>query len=392
MSGNKNLQYMEISKIGTVISGSTPKTKVKEFWDGNITWLTPLDLKNGRKYIFNGARRITEKAIKSTSLKLVPKGTVLLTSRAPIGKIAIAGKELCTNQGFKNIICSEQVNNEYLYYYLRSKTEFLNNLGRGATFKEISKKIVESIIIPLPPLETQKKIADILDNIQKFITLRKKQIEKWDEFVKGVFLEMFGDPVRNNKGWTTNLIMNCVKPVKKKNMKNYPNEKIRYIDISSIDNVRNKITGYIKHTGETAPSRAQQIVNYGDILISTVRPNLKNVALIEYDYDNLIASTGFCVLRTNESINNRFLFQLVKLDSFTNILIKITTGANYPAVKNSDIYNQHIILPPLDLQNKFAALVEKTEKQKELMEKSLSAMETLFNGIAQKAFRGELFN
>src|SRR5690554_428509 len=201
MSGNKNLQYMEISKIGTVISGSTPKTKVKEFWDGNITWLTPLDLKNGRKYIFNGARRITEKAIKSTSLKLVPKGTVLLTSRAPIGKIAIAGKELCTNQGFKNIICSEQVNNEYLYYYLRSKTEFLNNLGRGATFKEISKKIVESIIIPLPPLETQKKIADILDNIQKFITLRKKQIEKWDEFVKGVFLEMFGDPVRNTKSW-----------------------------------------------------------------------------------------------------------------------------------------------------------------------------------------------
>jgi len=382
---------IQLKDVCAFVSGGTPSKEINIYYEGDIPWITSADI-NGA-FVSNARSYITDEAIKKSATKLVKKGTVLFVTRTGVGKVAIAGMDLCFSQDITAVIPDEsKLDKYYLMYFLRSKKNHFSYFQRGATIKGITREIIERLLIPLPSLETQRKIADLLDNIQRFIALRKEQIEKWDEFVKGVFLEMFGDPIKNEKGWTTNSIMNCVKPVKKKNMKNYPNKKLRYIDISSIDNVRNKITGYIEHTGETAPSRAQQIVNYGDILISTVRPNLKNVALIEYDYDNLIASTGFCVLRTNESINNWFLFQLVKLDSFTNILIKITTGANYPAVKNSDIYNQHIILPPFDLQNKFAALVEKTEKQKELMEESLSAMETLFNGIAQKAFRGELFN
>ena len=196
------MKLMKIKEFAEVVSGSTPKTNIDEYWNGEYIWITPAEIDNSSKYIYDSERKITEAGVKSCSLKLLKKNTVILTSRAPIGKVALAGNDLYCNQGFKNLVCDESIiYPKYIYYWLISKKEYLNSLGRGATFKEISKKIVEEIQVPVLSIDDQKRMAQILDKSQDLIDKRKEQIELLDELVKSRFIEMFGDPVTNPKGW-----------------------------------------------------------------------------------------------------------------------------------------------------------------------------------------------
>ena len=187
----------KLGDVCTIVSGTTPKSSCPEYWDGNINWVTPAELNDDSDVIYESQRKITEQAVRDSSLKPFPAGTVLLSSRAPIGKVAIAGVEMYCNQGFKNLICSNRIYNRYLYHFLKNSTEYLNSLGRGATFKEVSKSIVENIEIPLPPLDEQRCIAAVLDKVSDLITKRREQLDKLDELVKARFVEMFGDNYTN---------------------------------------------------------------------------------------------------------------------------------------------------------------------------------------------------
>jgi len=163
----------KLGDICEIVSGSTPKTSVKEYWDGDIKWITPAELTDDSYIIDDTARKLTELGVKKTGLTPFPAGTVILSSRAPIGKVAIAGCEMYCNQGFKNLICSDKINNKYLYWFLKGNTAFLNSLGRGATFKEISKGIVGNIEINVPDVADQEKAVVNLEKLSEIIKLRK---------------------------------------------------------------------------------------------------------------------------------------------------------------------------------------------------------------------------
>jgi len=158
---------LQISDIGKVVSGATPKTANEDYWDGDNLWITPAELSEESFIIFDSVRKITEDGVKSCAVNLLPVGTVILSSRAPIGKVAIAGVPMYCNQGFKNIIPNEKVNSIYLYELLSMETEYLNSLGRGATFKEISKQIVENIKVKVPPIELQEQFANFVKQVDK---------------------------------------------------------------------------------------------------------------------------------------------------------------------------------------------------------------------------------
>lgn len=175
---------VKLGEICTIVSGTTPKSNNPQYWDGDINWVTPAELTKDIDTIYESQRKITQLALVESGLKTFPSGTVLLSSRAPIGKVAIAGTEMCCNQGFKNLICSEKIYNRYLFYFLKSKVDYLNALGRGATFKEISKSIVENIEIELPTYDKQYKISLYLDKISDLILARNKQLEMLDKLVK----------------------------------------------------------------------------------------------------------------------------------------------------------------------------------------------------------------
>lgn len=159
--------WVAIVDIGKVVGGSTPKTGVAEYWDGEYRWLSPAELDQDSGVIYDSVRKISKAGVESCALQELPVGTVILSSRAPIGKVAIAGNTFYCNQGFKNIICNERILPRYLYSLLLFNTGYLNSLGRGATFKEISKSIVESIKIPVPSLESQNEFAHFCEQLDK---------------------------------------------------------------------------------------------------------------------------------------------------------------------------------------------------------------------------------
>ncbi len=167
MKDDDRFPLLPIAEIGKVISGATPKIEINEYWGGENLWITPAELSGKSFIIYDSARKITKEGVRSCALNLLPTGTVILSSRAPIGKVAIAGVPMYCNQGFKNIIPNERINSIYLYELLGMETDYLNSLGRGATFKDISKQIVENIKIKVPPIELQEKFADFVRKIDK---------------------------------------------------------------------------------------------------------------------------------------------------------------------------------------------------------------------------------
>lgn len=157
----------KLKDLGEIVGGSTPSTKDASNYGGDISWITPKDLTELKgRYIEKGARNITEKGYKSTSTKMLPIHSVLFSSRAPIGYVAINTKEVCTNQGFKSIIPNEKTNYMFLYYLLKYHKSYIDSLGSGTTFKEVSGNVMKNIEVSVPnQLSDQIKIAKILSII-----------------------------------------------------------------------------------------------------------------------------------------------------------------------------------------------------------------------------------
>ena len=184
--------WVTIKEIGTVVGGATPKTDHDEYWGGSHRWITPAELDADSVYIYDSVRKLTKAGVESCSLQEMPVGTVILSSRAPIGKVAIAGNTFYCNQGFKNIICKEGITPRYLYTVLLLNVEYLNSLGRGATFKEISKGIVESIRIPVPSMDLQQQFAAFVEQVDKSKFEIQKSIEKLEILKKSLMQKYFG--------------------------------------------------------------------------------------------------------------------------------------------------------------------------------------------------------
>lgn len=185
--------WLPLSEISTIYTGTTPSTKEKENWDGKIPWITPAELSEDSFFVFDSERKITEKGLKSKSLSLMPKNTVLLSTRAPIGKVAIAGIEMCCNQGFKNFHCNNTILNPiYLYTLLKNNNEYLNSLGTGTTFKEISKTNVSKIKVPVANISLQNEFADFVKLIDKSKFIVQKQIDDLQELLDSKMDEYFG--------------------------------------------------------------------------------------------------------------------------------------------------------------------------------------------------------
>ncbi|MGJ0455509.1 restriction endonuclease subunit S [Aliarcobacter cryaerophilus] len=280
---------------------------------------------------------------------------------------------------------------KYLIHYLNSniiKQKFLFD-SNGGTQKFVSLKYLRNLPIPIPQLQQQEKIIKVLDLSSNLIEKQKELLKNYDLFLKSKFIEMFGNPIKNTMKWETAQIKEVIVKVKNDNPLKQPQKKYIYIDIGSINDK------YIKHynciLGENAPSRAKQITIYNDVLVSTVRPNLNAVAIVKSKYESILSSTGFCVLRTNnKNITPYYLFEIVKHKDFIQSLMNVAKGASYPAVSNNDILNLKISIPPLELQNKFASIVERIEIIKEKENQKLKQLEDLHNSLMQKAFKGEI--
>ena len=149
-----------------IVSGATPRTNRPEYWSGDIPWATPKDLSALDGWSLDHTERtLTDEGLASCSATMMPEQSVLLSSRAPIGLVAIAGVPMCANQGFKSLVCGSDIDSWYLFGWCKLRKTFLQSLGRGATFKEISKRIVESVELPLPPMQKQRRFRETLESL-----------------------------------------------------------------------------------------------------------------------------------------------------------------------------------------------------------------------------------
>ena len=388
----------KIKDIGEVVSGTTPSTNNESYWNGNIKWITPAELIDGHNwYLYDTNRKITEKAFKDCNLRMLPRGTILLTSRAPIGKVAIVGEEMCTNQGFKSIICNPNyVNSEYLYFWLLSKKDYLNHLGRGATFKEISKSIVENIEVPLPSLEIQNKIVEILKKALNLIDKRKAQIEALDQLTQSVFLEMFGDPKLNKKNWKKQKLNDvCLRKGEYGSGSSaipYDSGKPRYIRITDI-----RDDGSL-NDDIVAPSNPDDYEKYrlneGDILFARSGATVGKTYL-HSEKNGYCIFAGYLIRFVPDisKINPKFLFHFTRTQYYKQWVMSKQNTVAQPNI-NAKQYGEElfIICPPLELQNRFAKIVEEIEAEKELLQKSMVELQNNFNSLMQRVFKGELFN
>jgi type I restriction enzyme S subunit len=184
-----------LGEVANIVSGATPKTGVDEYWGGDVPWATPADLsKLDTPYISTTPRTLTLAGLRSCATTVLPAGSVLLSSRAPIGHVAINTVPMATNQGFKSLVPTASLDAKYLYHWLKSKTAYLQSLGNGATFKELSRKTTERIEMPLPPLPEQRRIAAILDHADALRAKRRQVLAHLDALTQSIFHDMFGDP------------------------------------------------------------------------------------------------------------------------------------------------------------------------------------------------------
>ena len=383
-------EYKKLGEVCEVVSGSTPKTNVPEYWGEGHYWVTPAELNDTIVYIDKTERQITDEALTKTKLRLLPVGTVLLSSRAPIGKVAITKTEMYCNQGFKNCICSDSIYNKYLFYFLRLKKEYLNSLGRGATFKEISKSIVESITIPLPPKSAQLAIVSELDKINELIRLKKEQLKDYDNLAQSIFYEMFGDPVENEKGWEVKKLGEvCVKITDGDHMPPPKSESgIPFLTISDIN----------KETRELDFSNTYFVpIEYYNNLKEErkAKPNdLLYTVTGSYGIPVIVKNERqFCFQRhialirpQKEVLSTYFLCYWILSAAVKSMADKVATGIAQKTVGLNSIRKFEIILPPLPLQHLFAQRIEHIERQKSAVQQSITDLETLLASRMQYWF------
>ena len=357
----------KLGDICTVVSGSTPKTGVAEYWDGTVKWITPAELNEDSFYITDSVRHITEYGKEKTGLSYLPKETVILSSRAPIGKTAIAGCEMCCNQGFKNLICSDAVYNEYLYFFLKSKTDYLNSLGRGATFKEISKSIVEKIEIPLPNIEKQHQIVKELKATRNLIAHRKQQLTKLDELIKARFVEMFGDVISNSNLWpickfseiTSSRLGKMLDAKQQTGVHRYP-----YLANFNVQWFRFELKT-LNSMDFNESDRIEFELHDGDLLVCE-GGEIGRCAVWHNNVQPCYFQKALHRVRCNKDfILPDFLAWWFKYNcdhgGFSAIEGAKATIAHLPGAK---LKNLDVCVPPLPLQNQFATFVEEVDKSK----------------------------
>ena len=390
-----------ISEIGDIISGATPKTNVLTNFGGEIPWLTPADLSGyTEKYISHGARNLTQQGYDSCSTHLIPAGTVLLSSRAPIGYVAIAKNEICTNQGFKSIVPKAFVNSEFLYYQLKSLKNTLQNLGSGTTFKELSAKKLATVQVVIPSLEEQKsivsKIEELFSRLDASVAELQTAKEKLKVYRQAVLKEAFDSVQANSKRVTIKSVCETIKVgivikptqyyVEQGGVFAFRNANVRR------NYIEDKDWAMISQEGHQKNLKSQ--VHIGDVLIARSGVNLGMAATVPQKYDGYNAIDVVIAVPKKEFILSQYLAQYTNSPYGLEIVRKNQHGAAQGHLNVKEYGNLPIFLPNIpeqySLLKKIESRLSVCDNIEQTIDTSLQQAEALRQSILKQAFEGEM--
>jgi len=388
----ENWQLMKLGDCCEIILGSTPQRNKKEYWDGDIPWVTPKDLSHLNQPVLEDTpEKITEAGYKSCSTSLLPQGSILFSSRAPIGYVAIVGKPMCTNQGFKSLIPGKNVYSPYLYWCMKKYTPNIQALGTGTTFKEVSKGVIEKFEIPIPPIEEQRRIAEILDQADGLRRKRQEAIRLTEELLRATFLDMFGDPVTNPKGWEISPLGEIAQFIgggtpSRKNP-NYFEGNICWA--TSKDMKPDILMDTEEHiTEEAIKNSATKLVSPECLLIVVKSKILLRRLPVARAVVPICFGQDLKAIIPFEKSMNRYLHRhLIFGEKF---LLRQARGVNTEGLTLEHLRSYPVMIPPQSAIHRFVELDINCEKRFQLLESFNKAAESLFNSLLQRAFRGEL--
>lgn len=379
---NNNWQVKSLGEVAEVIAGqSPPSSTYNNIQDGLPFFQGKVDF----GIMFPKVRVWCNEPV-----KIAKPNDILISVRAPVGPTNICNVESCIGRGLSAIRAGKNSYYKYIFYFLRYNEDRISTQGRGSTFSAITQGELRKIKVPLPPLPIQKQIAEILEKADQAKQKRKEANKLTDEFLQSVFIEMFGDPVKNPKGWETKLISEIAKvgtggtPSREK--PEYFTGDIPWVKTTEVTNDR------IFDTEEKITKKALEESNCtifpkGTIVIALYGQGLTRgrTSILEIE---ACTNQACGTVLPSENIDSIFLWK--QLLHFYNHLRSISRGGNQPNLNLSFIKNLRIILPPPQIQQQFAEIVKKTEGLKEKQKQSEQELENLFQSLMQKAFKGEL--
>ncbi|WP_121104287.1 restriction endonuclease subunit S [Helicobacter pylori] len=325
-----NWQRVRLGDIAEIIGGGTPSTQVTSFWNGSINWFTPTEI-GITKYVHKSQRTITLLGLKKSSAKLLPIGTILLTSRTSIGDCAILKVVATTNQGFQSLIPLEKINNEFLYYLMLTLKNKLLKLASGSTFLEVSPNKIKNLLIPLPPLNEQIAIANILSDVDRYLYSLDALILKKESVKKALSFELLSQRKRLkgfNQAWQR---------VRLGDIANYLTSNLSVEQITQQGKIKvYDVNNFIGYTDTTFISDKPYISIVKDGSVGRVR--------ILPPKTNILSTMG--ALIANHKTTTEFLFYLLSNFDFKNF----TSGSIIPHIYFKDYKEKTIFLPSLNEQ------------------------------------------
>ena len=367
-----------------ITSGGTPSRSKQHFFGGGVPWVTITDMLQGN--VLGTKETLSQEGIANSSAKLLPKGTVLISIFATIGRTAILGIEAATNQAIAGVIPNDpaQLDSRYLKYFLDSQHGFLNSEARGVAQPNINQGILKALKIALPPLREQLRIVDILSRADSIVRLRRDAQQKAAELVPAIFLDMFGDPATNPKGWPMAKFgdyLTIESVVRTPDL--IADGAIPCIGADSIESGSGKAVSW-PTVEQIKPISGKYRFEKNDVLYSKIRPALRKAIVAP--------ETGFCSadmypLRPKKNIATpEFVAALLLSNAFTEYAIGVSARAQMPKVNRETLFAYEHPMPPVELQRAFVTRIQNLNSMQRRQEVGLALAELAFSALLGKSF------
>ena len=390
------MEKVKLKDIGTIVTGNTPSKKKLEYYiNKDICFFKPSDIEdNGVIKLKKSEEYISEKA--REKVRMLPKNSVLVTCIGTIGKVGIIEKEACCNQQINAIITNKNINPKYIAYSILNKKQWLQQKANAPVVPIINKSDFSNVEIYIHNIEEQNIIVNQLDKVQEIIDLRKKQIEELDELIKSRFVEMFENPKLNEKNWIkapmgkymtvlTDFSSNGSYKTLDSTVVMYDEPNYAYM-VRTIDLENEEYKNNVKYITEEAYNFLSKSKVYpNDIIMNKIGSAGKVYLMPDVGMPVSLGRNAF-LFRYNDDVVPLFIYYLLKSEYGTNEISQYVRGAVTKTITKDDVRKVKIIVPPIELQNKFAEFVRQIDEQKISIEKGLKETEELQESLMNKYF------
>ena len=369
MQGTK-MEYKKINELTAVVTGGTPSTRKNEYWDnGDIPWLQSgccqnCDVDSTEKYI-------TKEGYNNSSTHMMPADTVMIAlTGATAGKVGYLKFEACGNQSITGILPCESLNQRYLFFYLLSQREKILADCVGGAQAHISQSYVKNMTIPILAIKEQEQIVGELTKLSNIVSLRQEEIQQLDALIKARFVEMFGNPVTNEKGWTQKLLGEITIKIgsgatPRGGKSTYQENGIALIRSMNVHNGMFEYRELAHISDEQATKLDNVVIEENDVLLNITGASVARSCVVPSEILPARVNQHVCVIRCKECIIPEFLNNLLIDDNYQELLWSIArAGATREAITKQQVECLQIIMPPVELQNEFMKFCKQVDKSK----------------------------